>query len=409
MNSFDLNITSTSAKVYSLANFTVNIRNNNYLPANSYLWIVFPPAITITSVTCSLVCLVGSYNGSSGVQVQQLGPISAATVSTITIFNAINPISTQATTSFAAYFLDSSNNVLEYLTSGPNYQVSTPSLLTVSVSRSLQNSFVGWFNITLSTTYQIPVSFSVILVAPNSVSCPTCLATSYNSTYKQMTFSAMTMTSGICTLSLANFTNFYSYEPVYYQAAIMSNDLLFGYANGSFSTINQSPSFPSFVYAFTNTQLQSSTDLIISNITSATTTQRISMIQLTFGNDFSLSLLNCTNPGYSCQVNGMIVQLTVTNAGSISSFSLQGIISPINAESTAVSFSTFSSTGYLIDQSAVIVWKASCALPCKTCLANSTSQCLSCYSDQVLAQSRVLYFAPNMSCVSDCGDLYYRN
>lgn len=189
----------------------------------------------------------------------------------------------------------------------------------------------------------------------------------------------------------------------------MSNDLLFGYANGSFSTINQSPSFPSFVYAFTNTQLQSSTDLIISNITSATTAQRVSMIQLTFGNDFSLSLLNCTNPGYSCLVNGMIVQLTVTNSGTLSSFSVQGIISPINAESTAVSFATFSSTGYLIDQSAVIVWRASCVLPCKTCLVNSTSQCLSCYSDQVLAQSRVLYFASNNSCVSDCGDLFYRN
>jgi proprotein convertase subtilisin/kexin type 5 len=210
------------------------------------------------------------------------------------------------------------------------------------------------------------------------------------------------------TLNLPNFTFFYSYEPISFQAAIMSNDLLFNYANGSFATTNQVPSYPSFAFAFTNYELQSSTDLLISNITSGTIAQRIALIQLTFGTDFNISLIDCTNSGFTCSVVDRMVQLRINNLGNFSSFSIKNLITSANSPSTSVAFATYSSTGYLIDQNSIIIWKAACSLPCKTC--NSvTTQCLSCYTDQVLAQSRVLYFASNLTCVADCGDLYYRN
>lgn len=62
-----------------------------------------------------------------------------------------------------------------------------------------------------------------------------------------------------------------------------------------------------------------------------------------------------------------------------------------------------------MDQASGLIWTADCPLPCRTCSTTNTSQCLSCYSDPMLAQSRILFFAVNSSCVSDCGDKFYRN
>ncbi len=159
----------------------------------------------------------------------------------------------------------------------------------------------------------------------------------------------------------------------------MTHDSLFTYAIGSFSLTNEVPSFPSFSYAFTVYELQANTDLIISNITSATMAQRVSLIEITFGPDFNISSINCDNPGYTYLIDGLMVKLNVANAGILNPFSLKNIIAPSNSPSTNISFATYSSNGYLIDQNSIIVWKASCTLPCKTCLA-ITTQCLSCYS-----------------------------
>lgn len=173
--------------------------------------------------------------------------------------------------------------------------------------------------------------------------------------------------------------------------------------------VNQVPSYPSFTYAFTVYELQAKTDLIISNITSATAAQRIALIQLTFGTDFGIALIDCSNnPGYTCVIDGKLVKLSVNTLGIINSILVKNLIAPSNSPSTTISFATYSSSGYLIDQNSIIVWNAACTLPCKTCLT-VTTQCLSCYTDEVLAQSRVLYFAANLSCVADCGDKYYRN
>jgi hypothetical protein len=38
----NINLTSNTYKVYDLATYTFLLQNNNYLPANSYAWIVFP-------------------------------------------------------------------------------------------------------------------------------------------------------------------------------------------------------------------------------------------------------------------------------------------------------------------------------------------------------------------------------
>lgn len=56
-----------------------------------------------------------------------------------------------------------------------------------------------------------------------------------------------------------------------------------------------------------------------------------------------------------------------------------------------------------------MVWRIGCNIPCKTCPSFNSSQCWSCYSNEVLVQSRVLFMASTNSCVSDCGDTFYRN
>jgi hypothetical protein len=126
----------------------------------------------------------GSYNGSKGVQFQQLGPLSALTISTLMVNGIINPISTKPTSTFAVYLFDSQNNMLEYLPSGVSFQAKTPSLLTISPSNlALQNSYVGWFNITCSPIYQVADPVVLIMNVPNSLACPSCLSSPLNSTY----------------------------------------------------------------------------------------------------------------------------------------------------------------------------------------------------------------------------------
>ena len=108
---------------------------------------------------------------------------------------------------------------------------------------------------------------------------------------------------------MASFTYFYSYETFKISGAVMSNDLLYFYSNGSFELTNQRPSNPSFVYSFTKRQLSTITDLMISNFTSATVVSYIGSIVLRFGSDFDISSATCVNSAYNCSIVGNLVAL----------------------------------------------------------------------------------------------------
>jgi len=99
----------------------------------------------------------------------------------------------------------------------------------------------------------------------------------------------------------------------------------------------------------------------------------------------------------------------LANQGNITSISIKNIINPGTSPSTSISVSTYSLYGFLIDQNFDMIWSMGCNLPCKSCPSFNSSQCLSCYSNEVLVQSRVLYMMSTNSCVSDCGDTFYRN
>jgi hypothetical protein len=132
------------------------LKNNNHIAANSYIWIVFPSDISFSAISCNQVCISGTLNGSQGVQFQQMGPLSASTLFTLVVNHVINPISTKPTSSFGIYIYNSQNQLLEYLTNGPSFAATIPSVLSISViSSSVRNSEVGWFNITLSPNYAI--------------------------------------------------------------------------------------------------------------------------------------------------------------------------------------------------------------------------------------------------------------
>jgi hypothetical protein len=108
----DINITSSSYTVYALSDYSFSLRNNNQIAANSYIWIVFPNEITLSATTCNHVCIYGSYNGSQAVQFQQIGPLSSSTLSSLTVYHGINPISTKPTSSFQIYIYNSQNQLL---------------------------------------------------------------------------------------------------------------------------------------------------------------------------------------------------------------------------------------------------------------------------------------------------------
>ena len=121
-------------------------------------------------------------------------------------------------------------------------------------------------------------------------------------------------------------------------------------------------------------------------------------------------MANCSNNiGYNCSVNNGTFVLTVLNTNtSLKSFIISNIITPSSSPSTFISVYTLSSAGFLIDQSDIIFWQSDCSIPCKKC-GKSVTQCLSCYSDLALAENMIYYFPLNSSCLSDCGERYYKN
>lgn len=217
---------------------------------------------------------------------------------------------------------------------------------------------------------------------PKALSCPSCPSSSFNSTYSQMIFTNQTMVGGKYALNLLNFNYFYSLEPISLSASIISSTGLFIYASGGFSLTNNIPSDTLLAYSFTNSNYERKalTDLIITNLTSSPAAQMIASMKLTFGSDFDSTLLGCLNNGYACAINGNVVTISTPNMADLTAITITNLITPSGDKSTNVSLSTYSSSGYLIGQSANIFWQAACMIPCKKCTANVTS-CLSCYSD----------------------------
>ena len=81
----DLTISSSSYEVYASANYTITVKNNNNVEVGSTITIYVPTEITYASIACSVVCVSGTFNGTQGIQLQQIGPLSAGTTSTFTI------------------------------------------------------------------------------------------------------------------------------------------------------------------------------------------------------------------------------------------------------------------------------------------------------------------------------------
>lgn len=189
----------------------------------------------------------------------------------------------------------------------------------------------------------------------------------------------------------------------------MSGDLLYYYGNGSFNMANTRPSQPNYSFSFTHYSLNELTNLLLNNISSATSFSHITKIILVFGSDFNLTSVDCINTGFTCSIISNQISLIINATSTTSSFTIRNIITPKIAPSTTISFTTYSSNNYIIDYGQTIKWNILCQLPCKTCSSLNSSACLSCYSDESLVQSKILYHSPNETCVSECGELFYKN
>ena len=80
----------------------------------------------------------------------------------------------------------------------------------------------------------------------------------------------------------------------------MSNDLLYFHGNGSTTLTTTIPSTITFSHSFSTYQLALSTDLTITSLVSATQSSNIGKIIVSFGSDFGLANVDCSNTGYSC-------------------------------------------------------------------------------------------------------------
>ena len=97
----DFNVTAASYVAYALTTYTLAIRNNNALMANSYLNIYFPSEVLPDSATCNVSCNSATINGKKTVRLLNIGPLPAGTTSFYTIGNVINPISNKTSSPFS--------------------------------------------------------------------------------------------------------------------------------------------------------------------------------------------------------------------------------------------------------------------------------------------------------------------
>lgn len=168
------------------------------------------------------------------------------------------------------------------------------------------------------------------------------------------------MTNNLFSLTLSDINNYYCSEPQTITGAILSNDLLYSYANGSTSMTTNSPSVPSFSYEFTKHQLGIDTDLLIHDIASATLLSRVAKIVIIFGTDFDITEAICSSVGYSCSIASGQISFAVSSLSNLSTITVKNIVAPSLSPSTTIKLSTYSTTSYLIDTISTIVWSANC-------------------------------------------------
>ena len=274
---------------------------------------------------------------------------------------------------------------------------------------SLTNSAVTIYSITMTVPYTISIPVALVLAVPLEISCPSCPSSALNATHHELIFKDQTLANSSYMLTIANMTNFYSREPQTILGAIMSNDLLYLHANHSVRVTTTTASTATYLHSFTVYQLVQPTSLTVSNITLPAVPSKVATIVFTFGNDFGITSVTCANSGYSCANTSSVLTLTNTNPTALQTITIGNILAPALSPSTPITIEIYSGTGYLIARGASIVWSASCSLPCRTCSSSNSSACLTCYSDLTVAQGRVLYSAVNSTCVSVCGDTFYKN
>jgi hypothetical protein len=333
----NLNITSSSYIVAASATYTFSLQNNNAVPLGSKIRIYVPSLITFTTAVCSQLCITGIYNGSQGIQLEEVGPLAAGMVSSFTVDSMVNPLSTQPTPAFSVEIYDSANQLLEYLSFGPSFRATTPSSMLMSVTPSSgQNSVKNTYMITFSTSYTLSAAVALVLVVPSSQSCPSCVAQPFNSSHNELVFYNQSAVGNSWSLSLPSFGNFYSLQPQSWRGAVMSNDLLYLHANATATLTTSTPSTLVYSYTFTKQQLATATDLLVSGLTSATLWTNVGSIVLSFGSDFDLSGVTCINVGYVCTNSSSQFTLVVSTAGSLSSITIKNVLTPALSPSTNI-------------------------------------------------------------------------
>ena len=121
---------------------------------------------------------------------------------------------------------------------------------------------------------------------------------------------------------------------------------------------------------------------------------------------------------YHSMVSGdcrLLTGNTVNVSGTFNSnqmqFTIGGIRAPKFKPTTSQfsSVSSFTALNYKIDESInLIEFLVECTLPCKTCVANTPTECLSCYQD-VTISTETYYLTSRKFCYSICPDGFYEN
>jgi len=140
----------------------------------------------------------------------------------------------------------------------------TSSTMIASISRpSTINADTTSLTITLQIPFAPSDSPSLTLLLP-SFTCSACFAIPFNATHSNFIFSNLSVISSkVYMITISNFTNFYSLEPIIVAATLKTSNQLYIYAECTFTLKNNNAANLPLTYLWTSYLLGSNTQLII--------------------------------------------------------------------------------------------------------------------------------------------------
>lgn len=440
---FTVSIAASSYVVYQTGvTYTFTFNNTIPIPVGGKISVEVPTAIAINTLNLATYSKYSLNNGGNigtaatyaiigdhyQINFTNVAPSTAIPANTLIKLEltalCTNPSSTRIISPFTITTWSTSSPI-ENVT-GMAIQMTTPADFTaVDVNRTSNvNSDKTTYTFKLRQQADLPAGSLLVIGFPNDIAmtitstCTDLAGTALNCTqtsYQGLIVTLPTVASGVqFGVIVSNVVNPPSTRPstTNFQFQTKTSDQLSTYASRSITnplTVSLPSAFANLTYSFSPAAYSTPESLSITLTPLGYVNPTSFIVEL--APSFTVTALACNSfVGFigSCSVSSQSaygVNVTGMTGASQVSFTVTGFTSGSSTPSDFTTVSSFEG-GFLVSQNTgQILFTIKCALPCKTCTAN-TSACLSCYDNTAIATQKY-YLATTYQCYDNCPNGYY--